>query len=74
MFIQIEIDKGAIGRGQQDKGLKHKVYWPWTCRGSHMATFTNMIHKSGLDLGQEEWWFHKSRVRSAVEDVVRCCL
>ena len=72
MFINISINKGAIQRGQQDKGLKHRK-----CTGpGHVAGPTwlqeavDRFTKLNLDGWKEEWWFHKSRVGLAVEDVV----
>ena len=74
MFINIKINKGAIQRGQQDKGLKHIYICALALDMSQVPHGYKRqlisVHKLSLDGWQEEWWFHKSRVGLAIEDVV----
>ena len=37
VYLKDKTNKVVTQRRQQDKGLKHKVYWPWTCCSSHMT-------------------------------------
>ena len=37
VYLKEKTNKVVTQRRQQDRGLKHKVYWPWTCCQSHMT-------------------------------------
>ena len=60
--------KNPVMTGQQDKGLKHRMF---TGPGpTWLQKAVDKFTKLNLDGWQEEWWFHKSRLGLAVEDVV----
>ena len=37
VYLNDKTNKVVTQRKQQDRMLKHKVYWPWTCCWSHMT-------------------------------------